>query len=99
MYQHLLLNVGAQLTPPELQNLILAYIGIITVLIPVIGALAVMVVQQYGKVKEAMSKVNSINGSLEHHSQAILDVSKQVQANTTKLETFENHPEIMTNGK
>lgn len=96
----MVLNViASNISPPELQNLILAYIGIITVLIPVIGALAVMVVQQYGKVKEAMSKVNAINGAIDHHTQSILDVSKQVQANTTKLETMESHPEIITNGK
>lgn len=99
MYQHLWLEASTNITPSGLQNLILAYIGIITVLVPVIGALAVLVVQQYGKVKEAVSKVNAINGTIEHHTQTLIDVTKQVQANATKIETIENHPEMLTNGK
>lgn len=58
------MNTLSVLTPAQLQTLVIAYAAVATLLIPVLGGVAVMAIQNFGKVKEAIGKLDAQNGDV-----------------------------------
>jgi hypothetical protein len=57
------MDIGA-LSPVQLTSIVLAYVAAVTVMLPVIAGCLVIAIQNYGKVKEAMGKLDQQNGDV-----------------------------------
>ncbi len=90
----------ASLTPTQLTTLVVAFAAALSVILPVIAGVAILGIQQYGRIREAMGKVNAVNGTIESHTQALLQVNRDVAAGAaqTAVNTTEIAHIVNSNG-
>lgn len=69
------------LTVQQMQSLVLAVCGMLVVVIPVLTGVALLAISQFGKVKEALGKVNAINGTIEAHTSSLLEIRGEIADN------------------
>jgi hypothetical protein len=77
--------MSGTLTVDQVQTLIITVRAMLAIVIPIIGGVLILAIQQYGRIKEAVGKVDSINGTLDSHAGSILSLRSQIADNQEKL--------------